>query len=158
MTRFSLIPAALAAAAVLLAGSGCQDTVNTAENTAKSMRLDPVEARCFVTDNFCRDRLRPLGVNRTVTPEGFMRVQIAIRSERYGFWPELWSWFMGDNPYHVSYRFEWLDANGMLVRTAAGAWRNEIFLPGEVRYLQSTAPNANCRDFVFSVKENSASN
>lgn len=144
------------AAAALLAGlclAGCQDTVNTIENRDLSMNPNSVDARKFSTDSFCRDRLALLSMRRSMTPGGVMMVQAQIRSERYGFWSELWSGFRGDNPYHVLYRFNWMDESGMEVPTAANAWQSTIFIPGETKFLQGVAPNSRCKDFVLSVME-----
>ena len=146
----------LSAVAALLLGAGltgCQDTVNTVENRDLAMNPDSVDARKFSTDSFCRDRLALLSLRRSMTPGGVMKVQAQIRSERYGFWAELWSGFRGDNPYYVLYRFNWLDENGMEVPTAANAWQPAIFIPGEVKFLQGVAPNSRCKDFVLSVME-----
>ena len=144
-----------AAAALLLAlgAVGCQDTVNTVENRDLSMNPDSVDTRAFNTDSFCRDRLALISMRRSTTPGGVMMVQAQIRSERYGFWSELWSGFRGDNPYYVLYRFDWLDEHGMAVPTAANAWQPLIFAPGEVKFVQGVAPNSRCKDFVLSVRE-----
>ena len=80
-------------------------------------------------------------------------VQTAIRSERYGFWAETWSTIRNANPYHVLYRFEWFDENGMKVSTAADSWQEAVFTPGETKYWQGVAPNSRCRDFILSVVE-----
>ena len=145
-----------AALAALLVGAclaGCQDTVNTMENRDLSMNPNSVDTRKFSTDSFCRDRLALISMRRSTTPGGVMMVQAQIRSERYGFWAELWSGFRGDNPYHVLYRFNWLDEQGMEVPTAANAWQSAIFIPGETKFLQGVAPNSRCKDFVLSVME-----
>ena len=141
----------LAAAAWL--GGGCQDTVNTMDNADRQMAPQSLDTRRFISDSFCRDRLTLLAMNRAQTPGGMMMVQATLRSERYGFWSELWSWITDENPYHVAYKFEWFDANGMRINSATGAWQTEIFIPGETKYLQGVAPNDKCRDFSLSVKE-----
>ena len=149
------------AAAILMSGlffTGCQDTVNTIENRDLAMTPNAVDSRAFSTDSFCRDRLSLLSLRRAMTPGGVMSVQAAIRSERYGFWSELWSGFRGDNPYHVLYRFNWMDENGMEVPTAANAWQPAIFIPGETKFLQGVAPNPRCKDFVLSVMEDPNAN
>jgi uncharacterized protein YcfL len=151
----------LTAVAALLLGAGltgCQDTVNTVENRDLAMNPDSVDARKFSTDSFCRDRLALLSLRRSMTPGGVMMVQAQIRSERYGFWSELWSGFRGDNPYYVLYRFNWLDEHGMEVSTAANAWQPAIFIPGEIKFLQGVAPNSRCKDFVLSVMEDPNAN
>ena len=132
---------------------GCQDTVNTMENRDLAMTPNNVDTRSFVTDSFCRDRLALVSCRRAMTPGGVMMAQVAIRSERYGFWSEMWSSIKDANPYHVIYRFDWFDENGMKVTTAADTWLEEIFTPGETKYIQSVAPNSRCKDFVLSVRE-----
>ena len=151
MKRQGLFAAAAVLAALGLAG--CQDTINTVENRDLAMTPSAVDTRAFNTDSFCRDRLALVSTRSTVTPGGVMMVQAQIRSERYGFWSELWSGMTGTNPYHVLYRFDWMDENGMAVSTAANAWQTAIFAPGETKFLQGVAPNSRCRDFILSVRE-----
>ena len=144
---------AAAAMLTVLALAGCQDTVNTVENRDLAMTPTAVDTRSFNTDSFCRDRLALISMRRAMTPGGVMMVQAQIRSERSGFWSEIWSGATGTNPYHVLYRFDWLDENGMAVPTAANAWQTAIFAPGETKFLQGVAPNSRCRDFILSVRE-----
>lgn len=133
--------------------ASCQDTVNTIENRDPAMAPTAVDIRAFNTDSFCRDRLSLISMRRAMTPGGVMMAQAQVRSERYGFWSELWSSMTDSNPYHVLYRFEWMDENGMAVSTAANAWQTAIFAPGETKFLQGVAPNSRCRDFILSVRE-----
>lgn len=137
----------------LMIFTGCQNTVNTMENTDRAARVESVNTKYFTTDSFCRDRLRVLAVHKSDTPGGLLKFQMTIRSERYGFWSELWSGIMGDNPYHIAYKVDWFDGKGMQVNTASSVWIPDIFIPGEVKYIQSVAPNANCKDFMVSFKE-----
>ena len=83
-----------------------------------------------------------------------MKLQIQVRSNRYGFWSELWSDIMDANPYHISYKVDWMDAKGMKVNTASSVWLPEIFIPGEVKFIQSVAPTPSAKDFFISFKEN----
>ncbi len=151
MKRIIFLTAILSVSITLF--SGCQDTVNSMQNTPSSMKLEPVNASCYSTDDFCRDRLKILGMNKSVTPGGSMQIQVVIRSERYGFWSELWSGIMGDNPYYVNYKFDWLDQNGMKVNTANSAWMTAIFIPGETKFISSVAPSDKCKDFLLQLKE-----
>lgn len=136
--------------------TGCQNTVNTVENRDLAMKPAGVDTRSFNTDSFCRDRIALLSVRRARTPGGVMMVQAQIRSERYGFWSETWSNIRNANPYHVQYRFDWMDENGMAVSTAATVWQPLIIAPGEVKFVQGVAPNSRCHDFILSFRENPA--
>lgn len=132
---------------------GCQDTINTVENRDLAMTPDNIDTKNFITDSFCRDRLSLVSCRKAMTAGDVMMAQAAIRSERYGFWSEMWTSVSNDNPYHILYRFEWFDDNGMKVSTTGDAWHEEIFMPGETKYLQGVAPNSRCKDFVLSVRE-----
>ncbi|HCG25493.1 MAG TPA: hypothetical protein DE060_05230 [Lentisphaeria bacterium] len=147
-----VLPAVLGG--MMLALCACQDSVNTLENTDKTAQREYVNSQYFSTDSYCRDRITILAINKATTDSGLMKLQVQIRSNRYGFWSELWSDIMGANPYHISYKVDWLDAKGMKVNTASSVWLPEILMPGEVKYIQSVAPNANCKDFFISFKEN----
>ncbi len=137
-----------------LALTGCQDTVNTFANEEPLSPEDHlVGDKRFVSDSFCRDRLNLLSLRAEQGAAGNMIVQAELRSERYGVGPEIWSWFRRDNPYHVLYRFEWFDANGMRVANASSEWQSIIFVPGETKYLRGVAPDSRCRDFQLSVVE-----
>lgn len=139
--------------AALLLLTGCQNTVNTVRNAETAARRQEVDYRYFSTDDFCRDRLQLIRIDRGTTPSGLLQVQATVHSARYGFWSELWSGLTGENPYHLAYKFDWFDEQGMRVETPASVWLNLILMPGETRFLQAVAPNERCRDFLLSVKE-----
>ncbi len=61
---------------LILAGTGCQNTVNTVENTDKAMTPNTITDTRFVTDGFLKDRLALKSVNVSQTQDGFMRVQL----------------------------------------------------------------------------------
>jgi uncharacterized protein YcfL len=82
-----------------------------------------------------------------------MMVQVTLRSDRVGFFSEMWSGITGENPYKIAYRFNWLDEAGMEVKTASSTWTELDLIPGETRRIQSVAPNARCKDFMLGLKE-----
>ena len=92
--------------ALLLAGSGCQNTVNTVENADKTMTPNTINDARFVTDGFLKDRLALRRVNVSRTPDGFMRVQLEATNVRTGAFAQAWSGLKGDNPYKVLYKFD----------------------------------------------------
>lgn len=146
--------AAFASAAMLaVLVSGCQNTVNTMENTEKTMVPQSVSTKYVSTDSFCRDRLEIVSINKAEVPGGLMKVEIMLRSKRYGFWSEFWSWFTGENPYPIEYKFDWFDANGMSVQTATSVWQQMNIMPGESKPISSVSPNAKCKDFMLGLKE-----
>ncbi len=149
MKRLTII---LCAAILPTLFSGCQNTVNTAENRDKSMKTDYMQSRYVSTDSFVKNRLVIDGINRKILPTDFMMIQINFRSSRTGFFSELWSDIMGANPYKIEYKIDWFDKDGMKVDTTS-TWTELDFIPGESKYIQSVAPNIRCRDFKINMKE-----
>ena len=94
-----------------------------------------------------------MAVNMAQTDGGMRQLQVTLRSERYGFFPEIWSWITGENPYYINYRVDWFDGNGMQVPSPSSNWMTEIFYPGETKYIRSVAPTSQCADYMVSLKE-----
>lgn len=132
---------------------GCQNTVNTAENRDQTMQPDYMQSRYVSTDRFCRDRLVIDSINRKILPTGFMMIQINFRSNRTGFWSELWSDITEENPYKIEYKIDWFDKDGMKIDTPTSTWIEMDFIPGESKYINSVAPNIRCKDFKINMKE-----
>lgn len=135
---------------------GCQATVNTVENEQKSIQADVVDTSKVSTDAFLKDRLEIIRVDKKERADGLLKVQVTARNVRTGFWDQLASWFMGDNPYQIAYRFTWLDIDGMAVDTAASTWIPKMVIPGDTIRLGAISPNARCKDFILSIRENDA--
>ena len=87
MIQKTLVRAACLAA-VLLALTGCQNTVNTLSG---GPGVTAADLKRFTSDSFCRDRLEVMAVNMAQTDGGMRQLQVTLRSERYGFFPEIWS-------------------------------------------------------------------
>ena len=144
---------AVLTAAVVVICTGCQNTVNTVENEQKEYTKNYVRSKNISTDSYLRSRLMIDSINKTELPSGFTQAQVTLRSNRVGFFSEMWSHITGENPYKISYRFNWLDLNGMEVQTASSVWQELDLIPGETRRIQSMGPNPRCKDFVVSIKE-----
>ncbi len=138
---------------LLLAGAGCQNTVNSVENSDKTMTPNIINDTRFVTDGFLRDRLKLTGVNVSETPDGLMRVQLTAVNVRTGVFAQMWSGMTGENPYRIHYKFSWLDLNGMAVDSVMSTWKEITVIPGETVHIQSVAPLKNCKDFLINLKE-----
>ena len=132
----------------------CQSTVNTVENKEKTMKPTSVDTSNISTDSFLRRRLKFTSVNKSEQPDGLLRVQVAAQNTRVGIMDQVSTWFMGDNPYQVEYRFTWFDKNGMEVKTAAGTWIPVSIIPGDTVRFSAVAPNPSCKDFQLSIREN----
>lgn len=133
--------------------SGCQDTVNTIENSDRNMQPEVIQDSRFVTDVFLRDRLALKDLTIAKTGDGFMRAQVEVINLRTGVFSQLWSGITGENPYKIRYKFVWFTGDGMAVESVLSDWRDATIIPGESLFLQSVAPLKECSDFKISLKE-----
>lgn len=132
----------------------CQATVNTVENTEKNRLRQAVDTSNISTDNFLRRRLVIQRVDKVELPDGLLKVQVTASNARTGMWDQMSTWFMDDNPYQIAYRFNWLDEHGMEVNTGAQTWIPMSVLPGDTIRIIAVSPNARCKDFTLSLREN----
>ncbi|MDC9727822.1 MAG: YcfL family protein [Methyloprofundus sp.] len=132
----------------------CQATVNTVDNKKKSMQREAVDVSNVSTDSFLEGRLTIVRVDKSEQNDGLLKVQVTVINNRTGFWAQLGSWFMGDNPYQVAYRFTWLDKDGMEVETAASTWLPKTIIPGDTVRFKAISPNPRCKDFSLAIREN----
>ena len=131
----------------------CQSTVDTVENRDKSMQRNKVDTSRVSTDSYLKGRLKIERVDKVEQPDGLLRVQVTARNQRTSIWSQIGSWFMGDNPYRITFRFTWLDKNGMEVQTAANTWLPKQVIPGDTVRISAISPNPRCKDFVLSIRE-----
>ena len=132
----------------------CQATVNTVENTEKSMQRESIDTSKVSTDNFLKRRLMIDRVDKVELPDGLLKIQVTATNIRTSFWDQASSWFMKDNPYQIAYRFSWFDENGMDVNTGAQTWIPMTVIPGDTIRIMAVSPNPRCKDFTLSLKEN----
>jgi uncharacterized protein YcfL len=120
--------------ALLLAVSGCKTSVNSVENAQKTGQRQMVSDQRAVTDKKLYNRVSIVGVNSTMTPGGFLKVQIELLNNTR-------------SPQPFSYHFEWFDSNGMQITTLAPVEVPDQIQGGEDKFVSSLAPTAECRDF-----------
>jgi len=141
-----------ALSAVAMAGlCSCMDNVNTTENAEMKAQPQAVDVKRIVTDPYLEKRLQILRVDTSLNDSGLLQVQVTARNTRTGFW----SWLEhGDNPYHLAYKFVWLDSKGIEVKSPAnGAYLQRDVLPGDLVRFSGLAPSPDCKDFQLSIKE-----
>ena len=151
--KHSVIHPALLTVIAVLCLTGCQNTVNSVENTDKNAVVNQIRDSRVITDRFLRDRLLLRSVRTARTEAGLLRVEVTATNARTGIFSQLWSGLTGENPYRFDYIFRWQDAGGMTVQTPLSGWRTVSAYPGETVFLHSVAPTAACQDFILEIKE-----
>jgi uncharacterized protein YcfL len=122
------------ASALLLAAAGCKTSVNSVENAQKYGQRAMVADERAITDDNLKRKVSIVGVNSTVTPGGFLQVQIELLNNTR-------------SRQRFSYHFEWFDATGMQLSTVASAEIADQIQGGEDKFISSVAPTTACRDF-----------
>lgn len=140
-------------AAIMLAGAGCQDMVNTLENANKHMAPNYIRDKRVVTDGYLRDRLALTNIIMNKTADGLMQAQVDATNMRTSYADQFWSSITAENPYHLRYKFTWFTQDGMAVESIVSDWQDITIIPGETIYLRSVAPSKDCNDFRLSIKE-----
>jgi len=140
-TRIFLPLAAVGFTAGLLAVSGCKTSVNSVENAQKTGQRQMVADQRAITDSSLKKKVSIVGVNQTMTPGGFLKVQIELLNTTRSL-------------QRFSYHFEWFDANGMQLTTLTAAEIPDQIQGGEDKFISSVAPTPACRDFRVKFIEN----
>lgn len=120
---------------------GCQSTssentgsVNTVERAEPVGRRQLLLDKRVIKDKSLADELGVVAVNQVMTPGGLLKVQLEVVNQSSSY-------------RRFNYRFEWLDANGMLLNTPASTWVTEQLEGGESKFISGAAPTPDCQDF-----------
>jgi uncharacterized protein YcfL len=129
------------AGALLLAVSGCSNSMNSVENAQKTGHRQMISDQRAVTDKGLASKVSIVGVNSAMTPGGFLKVQIELLNTTGSL-------------QRFSYHFEWFDADGMQLTTLTAAEIPDVIQGGEDKFISSVAPTPACKDFRVKFIEN----
>ena len=140
-TKFILPLAAVGFTAGLLAVTGCKTSVNSGEPAPKTGQPSTVADHPATTDRSLKQKVSIVTINPSMTPGGFLQVQIELLNTTH-------------SRARFSYHFEWFDANGMQIGTLMSAEVAEVIEGGEDKFVSAVAPTPACRDFRVKFIEN----
>ena len=129
------------AGVVLLVLCGCRTSVNSIENTQKEGQRQMISDSRVITDGSLAHKVSFVGVNQTMTPGGFLKIQIELLNRKHSL-------------QRFSYQFEWFDASGMQVNNVVSPTVPDQIEGGESKFISSVAPTAACKDFRVKFIEN----
>ena len=89
------------------------------------------------------DQLELRDVVYSETPDGLLQVQVTLVNTDT----------LSKDPCRLRYRFTWLGEDGLTADSILSDWQDASVLSGDILYLKSVAPNAECRDFRLSMIE-----
>lgn len=129
-----------AKAAMVFALCSCNNPVNTVENADKNYERNFIRNKRVEANEYLAKKIQIDSVDSEDLPGGLMKAQVAVRNVKRA-------------DLKIAYRFQWFNASGMEVSTSAQPWLEKILIGGEVVYLSSVSPNADCKDFKILFKE-----
>lgn len=127
--------------AVLLAVTGCRTSMNTIGNAQKEGQRQMIADERVITDGSLARKVAFVGINTAMTPGGVLKVQLELQNRTHSL-------------QRFSYRFEWFDANGMLINNVASPTIPDQIDGGESKFISSVAPTPACKDFRVKFVEN----
>lgn len=125
----------------LLVLSGCKTTVNSVENAQKSSQREMVTDTRVITDGSLNKKVSIVGINQSMTPGGFLKVQVELLNRTRSY-------------QNFNYRFEWFDASGMQMTSLSTAVIPSSIEGKESKFISAMAPTPACKDFRLKLAEN----
>lgn len=129
----------LAITATLLL-AGCGTTVNTVERAQAQASPSYVADKRVVTDRTLAATFRVVSVNEATVSGNLLKVQATIEN-------------LKNSTRALSYKFEWVDANGMAVDSPNETWKQIRVQPRETTTISTVAVTPRAVDFILKMKE-----
>ena len=140
MKTFLLRSLALITCAASLTALTACDSINTVENEQRVNQPTALKDKRVVTDGFLERYARVISVNQATLPGDILKIQVVLENT---------SWF--DQTF--IWKFEWFDANGMIVETPLSTWQSRHLEAHERTEITSVAPTPQCKDFRLKLQE-----
>ncbi len=126
--------------AVALAVAGCHNPMNSVENAQKEGQRNMISDQRVVSDTGLNSSVSVVGVNTTMTPGGFLKVQVELLNRK-------------KSSHNFNYRFEWFDQNGMQINNSSTAVIAEEIDGRESKFISAIAPLQTAKDFRLKLIE-----
>lgn len=129
----------LALTATLLL-AGCGTTVNTVERAQSQASPSYVADKRVVTDNTLAGTFRVVSINQGTVSGNLLKIQATVEN-------------LKNSTRALSYKFEWVDANGMAVDSPNETWKQIRVQGRETTTISTVAVTPRAVDFILKLKE-----
>lgn len=129
----------LALCAVLLL-AGCGTTVNTVERAQPEASPSYVADKRVITDRTLAAMFRVVSINQTTVSGNLLKVQATIEN-------------LKNSTKALTYKFEWIDADGMAVDSPNETWKQIRVQGRETTTISTVAVTPRAVDFRLKLKE-----
>ena len=130
----------LAVMSCLLLALGCATNVNTVERANPQAKPDMIADKRIITDASLGGLIRIVSVNESIVSGNLKKVQVTLENVK-------------NNTRRVSYKFEWIDQDGMATNSVVQSWQSLSFAGGETQMVSAVAISPKAVDFKFKLVE-----
>lgn len=132
--------AGIAAVAAVLSGCSSTQTVNTVEPAVSTGESRMVSYKKVVTDKDLDQKVNVTAVNAVTAAGGHLKVQVEVKN-------------LTDKLQKFTYRVEWFDAQGMIIRQPQASAISRSLEGRETAYITVVAPTADTKDYRIKLLE-----
>ncbi len=141
MTPSSLrFGAALLAAGLALAFTGCATNVNTYERAESQATPNYVADKRVITDNTLAGTFRVVSINQGTVSGNLLKVQATVEN-------------LKSKTRTLNYKFEWVDESGMAVDSPNETWKAILLQGRETQTISTVAISPRAVDFRLKFRE-----
>lgn len=130
----------LAVMSCLLLALGCATNVNTVERANPQAKPDMIADKRIITDASLGGLIRIVSVNESIVSGNLKKVQVTLENVK-------------NNTRRVSYKFEWIDQDGMATNSVVQSWQSLSFVGGETQMVSAVAISPKAVDFKLKLVE-----
>ncbi|MDA1066355.1 MAG: YcfL family protein [Verrucomicrobia bacterium] len=130
----------LAVMSCLLLALGCATNVNTVERANPQAKPDMIADKRIITDASLGGPIRIVSVNESIVSGNLKKVQVTLENVK-------------NNTRRVSYKFEWIDQDGMATNSVVQSWQSLSFAGGETQMVSAVAISPKAVDFKLKLAE-----
>lgn len=138
-TNRRMIPMLLLTLAVFAVLPACE-TVNTTERAEPGYERVYIDDARVTSDNSLKKAAGLVRLNETTLDTGFLKVQAEVYNST-------------SKRKRANYRFEWFDANGMLIDTSLSSWKAISLAGKESQFINAVSPTKTATDFRLKLIE-----
>ncbi len=130
----------LAVMSCLLLALGCATNVNTVERANPQAKPDMIADKRIITDASLGGLIRIVSVNESIVSGNLKKVQVTLENGK-------------NNTRRVSYKFEWIDQDGMATNSVVQSWQSLSFAGSETQMVSAVAISPKAVDFKLKLVE-----
>ncbi len=120
--------------------SGCATNVNTVERAESQATPNMVADKRVITDASLGGLIRIVSVNESTVSGNLKKVQVTLENAK-------------NNTRRISYKFEWIDQDGMATNSVVQSWQSLSFAGRETQTVSAVAISPKAVDFKLKLVE-----